>query len=136
MAYGGPVHQSGCNHDPAQDSLCQEQDAHHDVQSYFAPGNGLPEDEDEERYGEDDAGQSGEEAVQPLDDEDLLVLIERHMGVYFLELGRELVFRELGLPGLLGERGHGATDGIPLDDGQAGTRKANEAAKDNQEYGE
>lgn len=64
------------------------------------------------------ADEAAPEPMGPLHEEDLLELVERHVRVEELKLGRGAVLVELGVPVFEGHGWQGAGDGLPFGDAQ------------------
>src|SRR5688572_9824271 len=92
------IHKSTGNHDPAGKRLGDEKHSHYKVNAKMLKGDLLGEEEVENRNGIDQACKPGDEAVEPLNIEDVLVFLQGHARVDLLELGCRLVLRELLLP--------------------------------------
>ena len=82
--------------------------------------------------GIDQSGKAGDEAMDPLDVEDILIFFQRHIGIDLLEFRCLLVFREFLLPGLFTHGRYCSANGIPFRDRKSGTRETDKSAEDDE----
>src|SRR3990170_4256396 len=117
MAHCWAVNQSAGDHDPACQSLRDEEQSHHRVDAKFLPRDRLLEEEIENRNGVCKSRETRDEAVYPFDVEDVLICLKGH-GCIDLEIFRgQLVFCEFSFPGLRTDGRDNPADRIPFHDG-------------------
>src|SRR5687767_12198542 len=79
MAHGGTVYQSAGDHDPAHKGLGNEEHPHDKINAKILEGDLFCEEEVENRDGIDQTRKAGEEAMEPLDIEDIFIFLQCHV---------------------------------------------------------
>jgi hypothetical protein len=131
-----PITKSAGNHDPPQRSLNTEHGNNSPVGKRFDQRQPAAPQEPDEGRNDEETGDPAEEAMPPLVVEDPLVLGKAHTFVDKLVFRGLLILGEGIRPGRFTERRHNAGDDIPLHNGEAGARKADEPSDDDHQYDE
>ena len=117
------------NHDLADDALQPAEGEQQQVPRQLPQRNGAAHDEPGHRQREEQAEKTAQQAVQVLEPENALEIVDVEMRIHLDEFGRLLVDLEYALPFGVARRRNGAHDRPPLGHRQAGPRKARDAAE-------
>lgn len=107
------------DHPPADEALEADEARYANEVPGHGDGDATTGNEVGSREDEGETDEPPPETMGPLHIVDLLELIQVHVGVQHLELGRGAVLLELGFPVLLGEGWQRAGDGLPFRDAEA-----------------
>ena len=125
------VHQAAFDHIPAERALQSTEQKYHRQLGRPCLIDFLAKQEIHKRQQEHQPDQASEQAMQVFPPENRLELGQAHPLVDLLIFRRLLIFMKYLFPLRLIERGQGADDGLPFDDGQAGVGQAGNTAYHN-----